>query len=90
MGQPELAIKELERVVLPRPVFHPGSVPLFLHVNLPGDLPPQLRILERTADDLAVYRQLAELYAQQGRDADAAWAREQADILSAMLNRPMQ
>ncbi len=90
-GQRSEAIQSLEQLLLPTPVYRSSSVPFFRHHSLPGDLIPCLRMLERTEEDLDAYRQLAHLYAQEGRRGDERWAMEQVakiNIISRGLNSP--
>jgi len=84
-GQAEGAIAALEQVARPRVggVAYDGIV--FRRLGLPGMFPPSLDLLQRTPEDLAVYRQLAQLYAGAGRSADAAWAEGQARALAGLL-----
>ena len=58
---------------------------VFRRLGLPGILLPPLDLLQRTDEDLAAYRRLAELYGAQGRAADAAWAAGRADALQQLL-----
>ncbi len=46
---------------------------------------PQLDLLQRTPDDLALFEQLEQLYRQQGRLADADKMRSRAEALAALL-----
>ncbi len=69
------------------PIYSYG---VFYRFGLPGSLLPSLDMLQRTSDDLAVYRELAELYAQEGRSADAAWAQGQASTLAALLGEGVE
>lgn len=81
----EDAINALERAARPRlgGVSYDGIV--FRRLGLPGMFPPSLDLLQRTAEDLAVHRQLGQLYAEAGRSADAAWAEGQARALAGLL-----
>lgn len=84
-GDMAQAIRDLEDVARPRITRDGYGYGVYLRVGLPGSLLPQLDMLERTAYDVDVYRQLALLYEQQGRADDAAWARERAALLAEML-----
>lgn len=83
-GQTTQVIADLEGAVKPTVKLR-YSYALYRRIGLPGDLQPRLDLLQSTADDLAVYRQLATLYEQQGRTTDAAWAQERADLLAFWL-----
>lgn len=85
VGQPESAIKALERWTLPG--FPQGGYSFLVYSrgSLPGELLPRLAMLERSADDLLVYRNLARLYAQQGRVDDAASMERNAGVLARLL-----
>ena len=84
-GQTEAAIAALEQTARPQigGVSYDGLV--FRRLGLPGLFPPSLDLLQRTPEDLAVYRELSELYAGAGRSADAAWAEGQARALAVLL-----
>ncbi len=83
-GEQAQAIDALEAAAYPG-VRLSYSYVLFHRVALPGELSPQVDLLQRTADDLAVYRQLATLHEQQGQTDAAARARAYADALAALL-----
>ena len=76
-GQPEDAVAALERAVS----HSPSPIDALL---------PRLDMLQGTSDELAVYRELAQIYAQEGRPQDAAWVREQAEVLAALLGASAQ
>jgi O-antigen ligase/tetratricopeptide (TPR) repeat protein len=84
-GQRDNAIAALERVARPQIGNIPYDAVVFQQIGLPGTLLPSVAMLQRTVEDLAVYRQLAQLYAGEGRSGDAAWAEEQATVLAALL-----
>jgi rhamnogalacturonyl hydrolase YesR len=42
-------------------------------------------MLQRTADDLAIYRLLVQLYTEQGEPEMARWARRRAEVLTTLL-----
>src|SRR5262249_31141945 len=77
-NKPAEAIMALEQVARPKIEGRAYSYFVFRRVALPGLLLPRLDLLQRTGDDLAVYRQLAQLYSAQGRAGDATWASRQA------------
>jgi len=83
-GRAEDAIAVLEAFVRPKRDATPYSL-VYHRFGLPGALVPSLDMLQRTAEDLAVYRQLAELYAAERRSDDAAWAEGQAKVLAGLL-----
>ena len=85
LGQTKEAISALEVVTRPQIRDSAYSQVVFRRIGLPGPLLPRLAMLQRTSEDLAVYRELARLYAEEGRASDAAWAREQADVLAGLL-----
>jgi len=78
------AIDVLEAFVRPKQDTPPYSL-VYHRFGLPGTLVPSLDMLRRTPEDLAVYQQLAELYAAAGRSDDAAWARQRAEVLTGLL-----
>lgn len=84
-GQPQEAIAALELVVRPNFTQEGYGYGVFRSVDFPGVLLPHLEMLQRTSEDLAAYRQLEHLYEAEGRMDDAAWAREQGDVLAALL-----
>ncbi len=84
-GQPQEAIAALELVVRPNFTQEVYGYGMFRSVDFPGVLLLHLEMLQRTSEDLAVYHQLEHLYAAEGRLDDAAWAREQADVLARLL-----
>jgi O-antigen ligase len=77
----------LRRAVKPTVIGRPFDLAAFGGVGLPNQLVPQLDLLQRTADDLAIYRRLTQIYAEQGRTADAAWAQGRSVALAALLGR---
>ncbi len=83
-GQEAQAIAALEEAAYPR-VSLGYSYALFHRFSLPGELAPRLDLLQRTPDDLAVYRQLATLHQQQGHTDEAARAQAYADALATLL-----
>lgn len=84
-AQPAEAISVLEYAARPQISGQAYSFFVFRRPGLPGLLLPRLDLLQRTSEDLAVYRQLAQLYAKQGRSDDAAWAVVQGDALEMLL-----
>ena len=85
MGEREKAVAVLEQVARPGITETNYSVAVYARIGLPGALLPRLAMLERNSDDLAVFRQLAQLYAEDGRIQDARWVDEQASLLSDLL-----
>lgn len=83
-GSSERAIDDLEGLVRPQRDLVPYSA-VFHRFGLPGQLVPSLDLLQRTGEDLAVYRRLAQLYAEAGRSAGAAWAEGRARALAGLL-----
>ena len=86
-GDIEEATHTLESVARPELILLSYHQVLYRRLGLPGLLIPPLDLLQRTEDDLAAYRRLAELYRSQGRAADAAWSEQQAAALAALLAR---
>jgi tetratricopeptide (TPR) repeat protein len=84
-GETTKAIEALETAAKPRLSREGYGYGTYRRVRLPGDLQPQLDLLQRTADDLAVFEQLATLYEQQGRAEEAMWARTTAEQLTLLL-----
>lgn len=83
----EAAIHALESAVLPRVVGDGYSYSVFGRVGLPGVLQPRLDLLQRTADDLAIYRQLERWYRERGMEQRANWARTHANLLASWLRQ---
>ncbi|HEX2987387.1 MAG TPA: hypothetical protein VHS06_04370, partial [Chloroflexota bacterium] len=84
-GQEGMAIKALERAVNIRGAQAAYSLFVYSRPTLPGELLPDLAMLERTADDLLAYRELARLYANQGRMGDADRVERDAEVLARLL-----
>lgn len=84
-GRADDAIAALERAARPQVERVSYDVAIYRRSPLPGLLLPGLTMLQRTEEDLAVYRELAHLYAEEGRQGDAAWAEAQAAALAALL-----
>jgi len=83
-GRAQDASGTLEAFVRPKQDTPPYSL-VYHRFGLPGALVPSLDMLQRTPEDLAVYQQLAELYAAAGRSDDAAWAGQRAGVLAGLL-----
>lgn len=84
-GDTAQAIRDLDGVARPRITRDGYGYGVYHRVGLPGSLLPQVDMLQQTAYDVEVYRQLGLLYEQQGRADDAAWARKRAALLAKML-----
>ena len=85
-GNPQEALAALEAVARPQLSRNGYGYGIYRQVGLPGILQPNLDLLRRTGDDLAVYQQLARLYEQMERPQDAAWAQKMAAELAIMLD----
>lgn len=83
----QAAITALEQAAHPQVTRDGYGYGIYRQVGLPGTLQPRLDLLQRTADDLAVYHMLAGLYQQQGQVEDAAWAAQRAAVLAALLEQ---
>lgn len=83
--KPAQAIAHLESIARPQLSRDGYSYGIFRRVGLPGTFLPPLDILRRTADDLEMYRLLAQLYSEQGDDNKAIWAQQYADTLENLL-----
>jgi O-antigen ligase/tetratricopeptide (TPR) repeat protein len=83
-GQVAQAISALEREAYPQIDLAYGYS-LFHRLELPGSLHPQVAILQHTDEGVRLYALLADLYEQQGRDEEAAWARGYASALATLL-----
>jgi tetratricopeptide (TPR) repeat protein len=84
-GKRTQAIRALERGVLLQMLADGYSHAIFDRMRLPGKLQPRLDMLQRTADDLAIYRLLVQLYTEQGEPEMARWAQMRANVLAALL-----
>jgi O-antigen ligase/tetratricopeptide (TPR) repeat protein len=84
-GEREQATRALERGVLTHMLADGYSHAIFDHMRLPGKLQPRLDMLQHTADDLAIYRLLVQLYTEQGTHERAIWAQTHASKLAALL-----
>lgn len=85
-GDQEQAIAALEATARPQLNEELYEYGVFWRLGLPGTFLPSLDRLQRTRDDLQIYRQLADLYTQAGRADDATWAQSQADALAKLLD----
>jgi tetratricopeptide (TPR) repeat protein len=89
-GNPQEALAVLEEVARPQLSRNGYGYGIYRQVGLPGTLQPNLDLLRRTGDDLAVYQQLARLYEQMERPQDAVWAQKMAAELATMLDTEAQ
>jgi O-antigen ligase len=85
MEKEEQAIPMLEGAAFSHAVGSSYSYGVFQHLDLPGKFQPRLELLQRTEADLAVYRLLVQLYAEQGEQEGAVWAQTRADALAMLL-----
>jgi tetratricopeptide (TPR) repeat protein len=84
-NNPEEAINALESIE--KPLIKPRNYETWLYQSFgfPNHLLPSLSILEKTEYDLLIFRKLEELYTHENRFEDADWAKNQADLLSNIL-----
>jgi O-antigen ligase len=85
VGEKQEAIAALEESAFSHAVGSPYSYGVFQQTDLPGKFCPRLDLLQRTASDLAIYRLLVQLYAEQGEQEGAVWAQTRADALAMLL-----
>jgi hypothetical protein len=85
LGRPDDALEALEQAAGPIGGGQAYSFYVFRRPTLDGQLAPQLDLLQRTPEDLALWRRLADAYAQRGKASEAARTRAQADALAALL-----
>jgi tetratricopeptide (TPR) repeat protein len=83
----QAAITALEQAARPQVTRDGYGYGIYRQVGVPGTLQPRLDLLQRTADDLAVYHMLAEVYQEQGQVEDATWAAQRAAVLAALLGQ---
>lgn len=84
-GEQQQALEVLSRAAQPRLTRDGYGYGTFRRIGLPGNLQPRLDLLQRTADDLTLYRMLEQHYTAAGMAHDAAWARQRADMLMQLL-----